>query len=94
MAADALEHLNAKTEISNSGNFHILGEAHSEPFKIDRGTNESLRARDPFSQERMDEIVSKVRIGTDLMEEQLTRVQNLVRTYADIFAMTLSEVDM
>ncbi|KZP10635.1 hypothetical protein FIBSPDRAFT_757891, partial [Athelia psychrophila] len=79
-------------ESSDSQDVHVLGDVHSEPFKIDRGTNKSPRAKDPFSQERVDEIVSKVRIGTDLTDEQLTRVRNLVRSYADVFALTLSEV--
>lgn len=86
MASDALEHYD------DTENVHALGDVHSEPFKLNRGTNKSARATDQFSPERVAEIVSKVRIGVDLDEEQLLRVQSLVQTFSDIFALTLSEV--
>ncbi|KZP33357.1 hypothetical protein FIBSPDRAFT_721093, partial [Athelia psychrophila] len=90
MAVDALQHYDSQPD--DPDEVHILGDVHTEPFKINRGTNKSARATEPFSQARVDEIVSKIRIGTDLDEGQRIRVEKLVRSFADIFALSLSEV--
>ena len=36
--------------------------------------------------------MSKIEFGTDLTEDQLCKVKSLVREFADVFALSLSEV--
>jgi len=62
------------------------------PFKIDRGVNESQRVKDPFLPSRVEEIVSKISFGADLTPDQLSEVKELVREFADMFALSMSEV--
>ncbi|KAF8508659.1 hypothetical protein JB92DRAFT_2624947, partial [Gautieria morchelliformis] len=50
------------------------------------------RATDPFEPARVKEIVDKVNIGPDLTTQQRKRVTELIKEYADIFALSLSEV--
>ena len=69
-----------------------LGDLRHTPFKIDRGSNKSLRVTDPHSKERVNEILSKVEIGTDLSEEQRSKVKDLIKEFADVFALSMSEV--
>ncbi|KAG6904165.1 hypothetical protein DXG01_012137, partial [Tephrocybe rancida] len=59
---------------------------------LDRGGDESQRERDPFNEERIQEILQKVEIGNDLTGDQRRRVTDTIREYADIFALSLSEV--
>ncbi|KZP10725.1 hypothetical protein FIBSPDRAFT_681999, partial [Athelia psychrophila] len=47
---------------------------------------------DTFSKERVEEILEKVKLGPDLTDEQQGRVCDLIMKYADIFALSLSEV--
>lgn len=83
---------NSDTNDTIDAEIHKLGDIHQEPFKIDQGTNESRRVLDPFNKERVEEIVSKIEFGTDLTEDQLQRVKSLVRKFADVFALSMSEV--
>ncbi|QRV81104.1 Retrovirus-related Pol polyprotein from transposon opus [Ceratobasidium sp. AG-Ba] len=53
---------------------------------------DSERLSDPFKPERVAEIMSKIRIGDKLSEAQRSRVQDLIREFADVFARNLSEV--
>ncbi|KAG9125582.1 hypothetical protein FRC07_007015 [Ceratobasidium sp. 392] len=53
---------------------------------------ESERRSDPFKPSRVAEILQKVKIGSDLGEEQKKQVESLVSEFADVFALTLSEV--
>ncbi|QRW12466.1 Retrovirus-related Pol polyprotein from transposon opus [Ceratobasidium sp. AG-Ba] len=53
---------------------------------------DSQRRRDPFEANRIAEILSKIKIGSDLSLEQKQRVEDLVREFADVFALSLSEV--
>ncbi|KIJ43137.1 hypothetical protein M422DRAFT_170291 [Sphaerobolus stellatus SS14] len=50
------------------------------------------RWKDPFSEPRVEEILSKIEIGDDLSEKQRTKVIDLVREFADTFALSLAEV--
>ncbi|KAG6913829.1 hypothetical protein DXG01_004054 [Tephrocybe rancida] len=59
---------------------------------LDRGGNESTREQDPFNKARVEDILQKVEIGLDLLDEQWTRVQDLICEYADVFALSLSKV--
>ncbi|QRV90331.1 Retrovirus-related Pol polyprotein from transposon opus [Ceratobasidium sp. AG-Ba] len=52
----------------------------------------SQRKSNPFAPDRVAAILSKVTIGTDLTEDQIGQVKNLIAEYADIFANNLSEV--
>ncbi|QRV95675.1 Retrovirus-related Pol polyprotein from transposon opus [Ceratobasidium sp. AG-Ba] len=53
---------------------------------------ESERLSNPFNPERVAEILSKIRIGSDLTPEQKKRAEELVGEFADVFAQNLSEV--
>ncbi|KIJ47077.1 hypothetical protein M422DRAFT_164426, partial [Sphaerobolus stellatus SS14] len=46
----------------------------------------------PFNPERVEQILKEVTIGDDLSEEQLSRVIDMIKEYANTFALTLSEV--
>ena len=50
------------------------------------------RMTDPFKPERVQEILRLVTIGDDLSAEERQEVQNLIRSFADIFALSVSEV--
>lgn len=71
---------------------NAIGDVCTDNFKIDRGENTSPRVQDPFSKARVEEILEKIDIGPDLTEEQRERVRSLIREYADVFALSLSEV--
>ena len=71
---------------------HKLGDIRHAPFTIDRGLNVSRRVTDPFSEEHVNEILSKVEIGTNLTDEQRDKVTALITEFADIFALSMSEV--
>ncbi|CEL53469.1 Retrovirus-related Pol polyprotein from transposon opus OS=Drosophila melanogaster GN=pol PE=4 SV=1 [Rhizoctonia solani AG-1 IB] len=53
---------------------------------------ESERTTDPFNAERVAEILGKVKLGEALSGEQRHCVKEVLREYADIFALNLSEV--
>ena len=71
---------------------HKLGDIQHAPFAIDRGSNISRQVTDPFSEECVNEILSKVEIGTDLMDKQQDKVTALITEFADVFALSMSEV--
>lgn len=48
MAANALKHYDSLPDDTERENVHVLGDVHTEPFKINRGTNKSARATEPF----------------------------------------------
>src|ERR1700683_458457 len=79
-------------DTDESEDIHVLGDVHQTPFKIDRGINESPRVKGPFTDERVNEILSKIEFGTDLTADQLAEVKDLVREFADVFALSISEV--
>ncbi|QRV99481.1 Retrovirus-related Pol polyprotein from transposon opus [Ceratobasidium sp. AG-Ba] len=53
---------------------------------------DSKRRSNPFKPERVAEILNKVRFGDKLTAEQRGQAEDLVREFADIFALNLSEV--
>lgn len=71
---------------------HAMGDVCDEAFTLDRGTNNSPRTQEPFSEARVEEILSKIEIGPDLTIEQHAKVRALICEYADIFALSLKEV--
>ncbi|KZP08553.1 hypothetical protein FIBSPDRAFT_693608, partial [Athelia psychrophila] len=50
------------------------------------------RATDPFNASRVRRVVQLVEIGDDLEPIQAQRVKELVAKYADVFALSVSEV--
>ncbi|KAK0238769.1 hypothetical protein EDD85DRAFT_749667, partial [Armillaria nabsnona] len=45
-----------------------------------------------FKPERVDEVLRQIKIRPDLMATQCSEVENLLRSYADCFALSVSEV--
>jgi hypothetical protein len=71
---------------------HAMGDINREDFKIEWGTNDLLCTWEPFAEGRIQEILVKIEIGEDLSEEQKGHVKSLICEYADVFALSLSEV--
>ncbi|QRW07694.1 Retrovirus-related Pol polyprotein from transposon opus [Ceratobasidium sp. AG-Ba] len=53
---------------------------------------ESPRTSNPFEETRVAEILKRVQIGEELTDAQRVKVEGLLREYADVFALNLSEV--
>ena len=51
-----------------------------------------MRQSDPFKVERVDAVLAELTIGDDLTEEQCVSIVNLLREFADCFALSMSEV--
>ncbi|KAG2738036.1 hypothetical protein P692DRAFT_20645017, partial [Suillus brevipes Sb2] len=51
-----------------------------------------LTTRGPFYQPRVDAIVEAVRFGSHLNQEQSLQVRELVKEFADVFALSIREV--
>ena len=51
-----------------------------------------MHTMDPFNKKRVNEILSKIKFGPNLTEDQLQCVKALVCEFADIFALLMSEV--
>ncbi|PPQ91961.1 hypothetical protein CVT25_004435 [Psilocybe cyanescens] len=77
---------------ATSEQLHTMGSVSSDDFHLDRGPNQSQRVVDPFNDVRVEEILKSVEIGPDLSEEQRREVHELIKEYADVFALSLSEV--
>jgi hypothetical protein len=76
----------------NTTHVHVANVVSNQDFAIDRGDNTSTQISDPFTSERVDEIIQKIELGPDLTDEQRERIKALVRDYADVFTLSLSEV--
>lgn len=50
------------------------------------------RHTDPFSPKRVDEVLKQVTIGEDLLSDERRQVIDLISSYADCFALSVSEV--
>jgi hypothetical protein len=50
------------------------------------------RKSNPHKAERVAEILRLITIGSDLSEEERTKVRNLVSSFADVFALSVHEV--
>ena len=84
---------NSKVTVEmESTTVNAIGDVTKEEFKINRGTNTSARVQNTFDEARIDQILKAVEIGPDLTDEQREQVHSLIREYADIFALSLSEV--
>jgi RNase H-like domain found in reverse transcriptase/Reverse transcriptase (RNA-dependent DNA polymerase) len=60
------------------------------PGNLDKAT--FTRQSDPFKVERVDAVLAELTIGDDLTEEQRVSIVNLLREFADCFALSMSEV--
>jgi hypothetical protein len=78
--------------LAQSADIHVIGEVSAAQFSINRGTNKSMRATYLFDETRVQAILNKIQIGPDLTEGQKAEVISLVREYADIFALSMSEI--
>ena len=72
-------------------------ELEEEPSEIDvdafQGDSSLFtRMTDPYKPERVEEILRLITIGDDLSTEERQKVQDLIRSFADIFALSVSEV--
>lgn len=81
-----------QTPENEDPNIHIANIVTEQEFTIDRGDNTSPRLTNPFTEEHVEEILQKIAIGPDLTTEQRNEVKALICDYADIFALSLSEV--
>ena len=61
-------------------------------FTIERGDNTSPHITEPFAKDRVEEILQKITIGPDLTKAQHEEIRTLISEYADVFALSLSEV--
>ena len=77
---------------STTSPVNAIGDVTKDEFKIDRGTNSSARVENAFEESRVQELLKAVEIGPDLTEEQREQVRSLICEYADVFAISLSEV--
>ncbi|KAF8757017.1 hypothetical protein RHS01_03729 [Rhizoctonia solani] len=64
----------------------------TQPATPPTAASPSERKTNPFSPGRVAEILRKVRIGPDLSTDQKNLAQDLVREFADVFALNLLEV--
>jgi hypothetical protein len=91
-----LDHLHdmatAQTPENDQPNIHATNAIIEQEFTINRGDNTSPRITNLFEDNRVEEILQKIAIGTDLTMEQRDEVKALIREYADVFALSLSEV--
>ena len=65
------------------------------PVNITTTTQEAIltREHDPYKPERVKRILQEVTIGPDITEAQRTTVQELLKEYADCFALSIKEVN-
>ena len=89
-----IAHLHVIQEDSegDSEEVQAIGDVFQELFRINQGTNDSTRITNPHTPKRVAEILERIEIGKDLTEKQKEGVKELVSKYADIFALTMSEV--
>jgi hypothetical protein len=68
------------------------GSVEIEVETLEDESNIYTRLTDPWKRERVNEILKQVTIGPDLSEEERSRVQEFLSEWADIFALSVSEV--
>jgi len=70
-----------------------IGDGDLQP-EVELGGDQSLftRVTDPHNPKRVEEILKQVSIGSDLSDEQRSRVRGLVSKFADCFALSVREV--
>jgi hypothetical protein len=89
---DILQEMASDTRTLEDTSMNAIGDVTKEEFKINRGINTSARITNTFSESRIQEILKAIEIGPDLLEEQREQIRLLIREYADVFALSLSEV--
>ncbi|KAF5384125.1 hypothetical protein D9615_003277 [Tricholomella constricta] len=88
----ALTAMGDDTQAEDHEPVNAIGDVRADEFKIDRGDNQSPRVVEPFAEARVEEILKQIDIGPDLNDDQREKVRDLIREYADVFALSLSEV--
>jgi hypothetical protein len=83
-----------QTPQENEPLIHAANVVTDQEFTIDRGDNTSLQATNPFANDHIEEILQQITIGPDLTVDQREEVRALIRKYADVFALSLSEVQV
>jgi hypothetical protein len=87
-----IQHDLGTKETTTETAIRAVGEVTKDEFKIDRGDNTSMRMTNAHGETGVQEILNAVEIGEDLSDDQKEQVRSLVREYADVFALSLSEV--
>ena len=80
-----------KVEVQNQASDPDPGTAQPE-VDTDADTSIFTRKTNPFKKERVDAVIAAIRIGDDLSPEETTIVGDLIKEYADCFALLMSEV--
>jgi hypothetical protein len=80
-----------KADVQNQPNDPDPGSPQPE---VDINADKSLftRKTDPFKKERVEAVVAAIHVGNDLSPEETTIVKELIREYADCFALSMNEV--
>jgi hypothetical protein len=71
---------------------HMANIVTERDFTIEQGNNTSPRITEPFAKDRVKEFLQKIAIGPDLTDAQRDKIRALISEYADVFALSLSEV--
>jgi len=80
-----------KVKVQNQASDSDPGTTQPE-VDIDADTSIFTRKTDPFKKERVDTVIAAIRIGNDLSPEENAIVGDLIKEYADCFALSMSEV--
>ena len=80
-----------KVDIQNQPYDPDPGTAQPE-IDVEGDTSIFTRKTDPFKETRVDAVVTAVHIGEDLSPEETEIVRDLIKEYADCFALSLGEV--
>jgi hypothetical protein len=80
-----------KADVQNQLNNPDPGSSQPE---VDINADKSLFTckTDPFKKERVEAVVAAIHVGNDLSPEETTIVKELIREYADCFALSMNEV--
>ena len=82
-----------KVEVQSQASDPDPGTAQPE-IDVDADTSIFTRKTKPFKKERVDAVVAAIRIGDDLSPEETNIVKDLIREYADCFALSMTEVHL
>jgi hypothetical protein len=82
---DNIWNVEAATPTSNTGTTQKI-------INNDLDKSVLTRHHDPFKLERIDAVLAELKLGSDLNDEQCISAVNLLREFADCFALSMSEV--
>jgi len=79
--------------VSDTDNNPVEPQGDLQPeIDIDGDNSLFTRTSDPHNPRRVEEVLRQVSIGTDLSDEQRTKVRDLLAEFADCFALSIREV--